>query len=336
VHEKKTVGSDETAVNRGRIICEAPFVTWGSTAVDVNMDALAADAPVSLSLDRSWQPCTYCLRRIASCFADSGNAKKQFERNVSMSLTWPLEQLGSTGENVRSIQYLLNEHMTATSAATMSEGASDSADATATATTATELLVADGVFGPQTEAAVRAFQAEHSLTVDGEVGNETWPELVIEVSLGSSGEAVRAVEYQLWSRSGWLHTDGRFTLETDAVVRHFQGFSQLSSDGIVGTKTWNALTLQWLRASGGQSAAELVFQAWSEGDRTAARYEALPPAVDALFARTYEAGWTFGGCLVDGATFTCTWQRTGDKLILEGNNSTEAPFYFVNNVASEI
>jgi len=59
-----------------------------------------------------------------------------------------------------------------------------------------------------------------------------------------------------------------------------------------------------------------------------------------LFARKYEAGWTFGGCQVAGATFACTWQRTGDKLILEGNNSTAepvcAPFYFVSNVASEI
>ena len=59
-----------------------------------------------------------------------------------------------------------------------------------------------------------------------------------------------------------------------------------------------------------------------------------------LFARKHEAGWTFGGCQVERATFACTWQRTGDKLILEGNNSTAepvcAPFYFVSNVASEI
>jgi murein L,D-transpeptidase YcbB/YkuD len=234
-----------------------------------------------------------------------------------MALTWPVEQQGSTGENVRSIQYLLNAHMAAGAAAT-------------------EPLVADGIFGPQTDAAVRAFQAGHHLMADGKVGNETWPVLIIEVSLGSTGEAVRAVQYQLWSRSGWLQTDGTFTLDTDAVVRHFQGFCQLSIDGMVGPSTWNALTLPWLRASSGQSAAELVFQAWSQGNRAAARDEAIPPVVDMLFARTYEAGWTFGGCQVTGATFACTWQRTGDKLILEGNNSSEAPFYFVTNVASEI
>jgi peptidoglycan hydrolase-like protein with peptidoglycan-binding domain len=282
------------------------------------------------------------------------NAKKTGERDKAMALTWPLEQQGSTGENVRSIQYLLNAHMSgmsSMSAAAAPEGGSGPAaetaepaggatatDAapTATATAATEPLVADGIFGPNTDAAVRSFQAEHDLMVDGKVGNQTWPELIIEVSDGSTGDAVRAVQYQLWSRSGWLQTDGTFDMDTDAVVRHFQGFCDLSIDGIVGPNTWNRITLEWLRASRGQAAAELVFQAWSEGDRTAARYEAIPPALDALFARTYEAGWTFGACQVTEAMFACTWYRTGDKLILEGNNSTKAPFYFVTNAASEI
>ena len=92
-----------------------------------------------------------------------------------MALTWPLEQQGSTGENVRSIQYLLNARVPATSGTTTSEGAPGSADemsqaageasagttageapppATvteapppATSTTATELLVVDASSG---------------------------------------------------------------------------------------------------------------------------------------------------------------------------------------------
>lgn len=285
-----------------------------------------------------------------------------------MALTWPLEQQGSTGENVRSIQYLLNTRLPAASGTTSAEGtpaaggqtalaagetpasttvtevappatASDPL-ASATATAAAEPLAVDGIFGPDTDAAVRAFQAEHGLAADGKVGNQTWPALIIEVSAGSTGDPVRAVQSQLRARCGWLQIDGIFGPQTDGVVRHFQGFCQLGTDGIVGPNSWNALTLQWLRASSAQTAAELVFQAWSKGDRQAARYEAIPPAVDALFARTYEAGWTFGGCQVAGARFACTWNRTGDKLILEGNNSTAepvyAPFYFVDNVASEI
>lgn len=39
-------------------------------------------------------------------------------------------------------------------------------------------LVVDGIFGPKTEAAVRAFQADENLTVDGIVGRHTWSALL--------------------------------------------------------------------------------------------------------------------------------------------------------------
>jgi peptidoglycan hydrolase-like protein with peptidoglycan-binding domain len=298
-----------------------------------------------------------------------------------MALNWPLEQEGSKGENVRSIQYLLNARLPATaetaepsSSSSSSSSSSTTTTTTATTTTATstlrrmrrrrlwwlsgrgseteevseapestapaapEPLEVDGDFGPKTTEAVRAFQAEHSLTVDGKVGNQTWPELVIEVRNGSQGDAVRAVQSQIRSRSGWLTIDGIFGPETENVVRSFQSFCHLGVDGIVGPNTWNALTLAWLRANSGQGAAELVYEAWKKDDRAAAGYEAIPAAVDMLFARTWEAsaGWTFGGCQVAEGTFACTWTSPGDKLILEGNNSTGAPFYYVNNVASEI
>jgi peptidoglycan hydrolase-like protein with peptidoglycan-binding domain len=42
---------------------------------------------------------------------------------------------------------------------------------------AVQVLLADGIFGPATEIAVKAFQREHGLVADGVVGQQTWHEL---------------------------------------------------------------------------------------------------------------------------------------------------------------
>jgi peptidoglycan hydrolase-like protein with peptidoglycan-binding domain len=225
-----------------------------------------------------------------------------------MALEWPIEQNGSTGENVRSIQYLLN-----------ARGST---------------LAVDGIFGPLTEAAVRAFQAKNGLSADGIVGNKTWPVLIIEVSQGSTGDAVMAVQSQIHSRSGWLAIDGIFGPETLLTVRDFQQFCALTVDGIVGPNTWNKLVSAYLRAPGGPLAAQLVYDAWTRNDRDGARTEATAAAVDALFAQTWSEsdGWTFEQCGTAAGTFACTWKRTGETLLLEGNDSTGAPFYFVHTV----
>jgi peptidoglycan hydrolase-like protein with peptidoglycan-binding domain len=39
-------------------------------------------------------------------------------------------------------------------------------------------LDVDGIFGPKTEAAVRAFQQNENLAVDGIVGTQTWTALL--------------------------------------------------------------------------------------------------------------------------------------------------------------
>jgi peptidoglycan hydrolase-like protein with peptidoglycan-binding domain len=241
-----------------------------------------------------------------------------------MALSWPLEQQGSTGENVRSIQYLLNAH-------TAAAGTPSSAGAGAGAAPAA--LAVDGIFGPLTAAAVRSFQTAHGLQADGKVGNQTWPVLIIEVSDGSTGDAVRAVQSQLHSRSGWLTIDGIFGPQTLSVVQSFQSFCDFSVDGIVGPITWNGLTLPWLRGNGGQPASLAVFTAWSQNNRTSARYEATAPAVQTLFARAYETGWTFVNCDVAAGTFGCAWNRGNEQLLLEGNDSTGAPFYYVHTVS---
>jgi len=149
-------------------------------------------------------------------------------------LSWPLVIRGAMGPRVVDIQYLLNERI----------GAG---------------LKADGIFGPQTERAVRRFQAKYGLTVDGKVGNQTWSRLIITVQYGSNGPSVLAVQYSL----GFVLSDpvvaaaspspppganppaptGNFDVATRAAVESFQARWHLAVDGIVGPVTWNALVV---------------------------------------------------------------------------------------------
>jgi hypothetical protein len=226
-------------------------------------------------------------------------------------VNWPREREGSSGENVRSVQYLLD-----------ADGAT---------------LTVDGNFGPATKSAVESFQTGHGLVVDGIVGDQTWPALIIEVSSGSSGDAVRAVQSQIHSRSDWLTVDGSFGPETESAVRFFQGDIGLTVDGIVGPHTWNALVSGYLLDQGGQSAAAATFHAWEHNDRPAASKQATPAAVNDLFTRTWHAsdGWVFDHCEGAAGHFYCTWNRPGGKLVLGGNDNTGAPFYFVDGVTFE-
>ena len=145
---------------------------------------------------------------------------------------WPVLRRGSNSVwppvTVRSLQYLLN-----------ARGAS---------------LAVDGVFGPATDAATRAFQRVNHLPVDGVVGDATWSRAIVTVRRGSSGPAVRAVQEQINHRnlrgSGFLAVDGLFGSRTEAGVRGFQtGMAfqlPFAVDGVVGPNTWKAFVIGWL------------------------------------------------------------------------------------------
>ena len=108
-------------------------------------------------------------------------------------------------------------------------------------------VAVDGIFGPNTEAAVKAFQQSNGLAADGIVGPQTWPKLVVQVQMGSTGDAVRGVQevMKFHDQSGGegtpVQVDGIFGPRTDAWVRGFQTAVGTASDGIVGPITWRAL-----------------------------------------------------------------------------------------------
>ena len=139
---------------------------------------------------------------------------------------WPLVRKGDRDHPVLTLQHLLRARA--------------------------HVVAADGIFGPKTDAAVRAFQGEKGLAVDGIVGPRTWPALIVQVMKGSQGEAVRGVqvEFQFRNLSGdpalGLAVDGIFGPKTDAAVRGFQealsqDYPEVAVDGIVGPVTWRAL-----------------------------------------------------------------------------------------------
>ena len=138
---------------------------------------------------------------------------------LPLALSWPLTVQGSRGARVVDIQYLLNQRVHAG-------------------------LTTDGVFGPLTTAAVRRFQAAQHLTVDGKVGNQTWPKLIVTVGRQTKGnaDAIRAVQWSLRHAYHFnLAVDGQFGPITEATVRSFQARFHIPVNGIVQPTTWNVL-----------------------------------------------------------------------------------------------
>lgn len=221
---------------------------------------------------------------------------------------WPLQQQGSTGENVRTVQYLLN------------------------ATGAT--LTVDGDFGPLTAAAVQAFQTSLGLTADGQVGDATWAALIVQVSTGSSGDAVRAVQSQLNARSGQISVDGVFGPETLRGVQFFQSPIGLAADGVVNWYTWHALVHEYLRSTDIQTCVQDVFSAWSTNDQVSATYNATPLALSTLFGHPWKAsdGWVFDACGVAAGHAYCTWNRAGGSLIIGGPDPGGGLYIYVDSV----
>ena len=151
-------------------------------------------------------------------------------------------KLGSTGDDVRSVQRKLKD-------LGFLKGS------------------ADGDFGEATEAAVKAFQKQYGLTVDGKVGPNTLAKLASAratakpsatktprptatpaysdntyLKYGDSGSKVRQMQERLITL-GYLSgkADGDFGQATEAAVTAFQKRNCSYSDGIAGPETLKAL-----------------------------------------------------------------------------------------------
>lgn len=123
-------------------------------------------------------------------------------------------RLGSKGQEVKELQQLLN-------------------------------IDSDGIFGRGTEKAVKKFQHENGLVVDGIVGPVTLKRIKnssdktinpVVLRLDSKGEEVKKLQKSLN-----LVSDGIFGRGTENAVKEFQLKSGLVSDGIVGPVTWSRL-----------------------------------------------------------------------------------------------
>lgn len=164
-------------------------------------------------------------------------------------------QLGDQNQYVRELQYYL--------------------DVISGFNNALPSVTIDGVFGSETETAVRAFQEFYGLTVDGVVGEQTWNMIQdvyqgIRASLSNGTSTTGAKLYpgyillegiensdvrdlqtylaligRTYTSLPEIPVTGYFGSQTEAAVRAFQKAFGISESGVVGAVTWDAIANEY-------------------------------------------------------------------------------------------
>ncbi|GAA6622975.1 peptidoglycan-binding domain-containing protein [Scytonema sp. NUACC26] len=141
----------------------------------------------------------------------------------------PILRLGANSPKVKQLQELLN-------------GRFPSGDR----------LTVDSFFGIKTQGAVKIVQYQFLLKQDGIAGPLTWQSLRANAPVNkpilhrsSHGQQVAIVQEVLF-RGGFYQDgviDGMFGEKTEAAVQAFQESQQLIPNGMIGDKTWKALSI---------------------------------------------------------------------------------------------
>lgn len=139
----------------------------------------------------------------------------------------PTLKLGSKGTQVRELQVLLNQRLSRTSQ-----------------------LTVDGVFGFQTEGAVKIIQYQFLIKQTGVADSLTWKSIRASSPVdkpilrrGSVGEQVLIVQKVLANANYYAGAfDSKFNPRFEDAVKTFQVDRELPVDGIIGARTWKALS----------------------------------------------------------------------------------------------
>ncbi len=181
-------------------------------------------------------------------------------QNIMQSYPGEVLEIGSSGQAVRTLQIQLNR-------------------ISRDYPLIPKISETDGVFGVETENAVREFQKIFNLAQDGRVGKATWykiksifvavanlaelnsegirladvpKQFVTEIRPGDTGNPVRVIQYYLSIIAVYNNAipapaiDGIYGGGTEAAVRAFQSAYGLEPTGVVNEATWNRIAEAYL------------------------------------------------------------------------------------------